>query len=31
MQLTSLWSLLMNEWAFWQYAHMLAAASPEVS
>src|SRR6202162_382969 len=26
MQLTSLWSLLMNEWAFWQYAHNMLAA-----
>ena len=26
MRLTSLWSLLMNEWAFWQYAHNMLAA-----
>jgi cytochrome bd ubiquinol oxidase subunit I len=26
MQLTSLWSLLMNQWALWQYAHNMLAA-----
>src|SRR5580765_481302 len=26
MQLTSLWSLLLNQWALWQYAHNMLAA-----